>query len=241
MRFGFVGLAVLAAVSSVQAVTVDGNWEVVVPAITDTCGLQQSLYRVAQSFTNAFREATGAALPIVTVKTSGRPSIRFGEEAARAVGLLPERPLKDFDNVIAEKGGDIYLFGHDRAIHKGKMANTPKTSPMPTVKAVARFMETYMDVRFLAPGDIGRDVPERKGVEVPDGVRYLRYFIYCNGDGAVLDAFELKETDENGEVASPSPAHPGFEVVLPERFSKPLERVGSKGRRALFIGACDMI
>lgn len=170
MRFGFAGLAVLAAVSSVQAVTVDGKWEVVVPAITDTCGLPQSLFKVAQSFTNAFCEATGAALPIVMVKTSGKPSIHFGEEAARAAGLLPERPLKDFDNVIAEKGGDLYLFGHDRAIHKGKMSNTPKSTPMPTVKAVARFMETYMDVRFLAPGDIGMDVPARKAVEVPDGI-----------------------------------------------------------------------
>ena len=161
---------VLAAVSSVQAVTVDGKWEVVVPALTDKGGLPQSLFKVARSFTNAFHEATGASLPIVTAKTSGKPSIFFGEEAARAAGLLPERPLKDFDNVIAEKGGDLYLFGHDRAIHKGKMSNTPKTTPMPTVKAVARFMETYMDVRFLLPGDIGMDVPACKGVEVPDGV-----------------------------------------------------------------------
>lgn len=69
----------------------------------------------------------------------------------------------------------------------------------------------------------GRDFPYSVGFKVPDGVRYLRYFIYCNGDGAVLDAFELKEVDEKGEIACASPAHPDYEVVLPARFSKPLE------------------
>ena len=69
----------------------------------------------------------------------------------------------------------------------------------------------------------GRDFPYSVGFTVPSGVRYLRYFIYCKGDGAVLDAFELKEVDEKGETARPSPEHPDYEVVLPARFSKPLE------------------
>ena len=162
----------LALAHCAGAVAVDGNWEVVVPAMTETSGLPQSLYRAAQAFTNAFREATGEHLPLVAAgkRKPGKPAILLGEEAARVAGLLPERELKGFDNVIAEKGGDIYLFGRDRAIHKGKMANTPKSAPMPTVRALTRFMETYMDVRFLAPGEIGMDVPKADKVVVPDGV-----------------------------------------------------------------------
>ena len=49
----------LALAHCAGAVAVDGNWEVVVPAMTETSGLPQSLYRAAQAFTNAFREATG--------------------------------------------------------------------------------------------------------------------------------------------------------------------------------------
>lgn len=163
--------AVAASMMAAQAVTVDGNWKIVVPP-HETSGLSLSLRKCAESFAMAFRESTGLDLKVVAADkaTNGVPAIYLGEAAADAAGIRLERPLERFDNVIAEKGGSVYLFGHDRAIHMGKMFNTPATSPMPTVKAVARFMEEYMDVRFLAPGDVGTDVPKKDRIAVPDGI-----------------------------------------------------------------------
>ena len=163
-------LATVAALSFAQAVTLDANWEIVVPSTSETSGLAHWLNRASKGVADAIKEATGLVLPVVTQHADGKPALFVGEEAARAAGVMPERPLEGFSNMIVEKGGNLYLFGHDRALHKDTMSNTPKTAPMPTIKALARFLETYLDVRFLAPGDIGMDVPKRESIVIPDGL-----------------------------------------------------------------------
>lgn len=169
MKRAFCGIVVFASLV-VRSVTIDANWEVVVPA-HEPSGLPSSLRKCADAFVRAVSESTGLNLKVVAADkaTSGKPGVYLGEAAAIGAGIALDSPLERFDNVIAEKGGSIYLFGHDRAIHKGKMSNTPATSPMPTVRALTRFMETFMDVRFLAPGDIGTDVPKKDQISVPDG------------------------------------------------------------------------
>lgn len=69
-----------------------------------------------------------------------------------------------------------------------------------------------------------RDTRNRRMFTAPAGARYLRYFITCDPSAvAVLDALELAETDEKGTVATPSPEHPDFEVVVPARASKQID------------------
>ena len=166
-----VACAVVLGAAAAEAVALGPKWEVVIP-VYERSGIAGAIGKTAVAFTNAVHEATGWSLRVVDAKRHRPdvPAVFLGEAAAQGAGLLPEKPLAGFSNVIAEKGGSVYLFGHDRALHKKPGSNTHKTAPIPTIKAVARFMETFMDVRFLAPGDVGMDVPARTAIEVPDGL-----------------------------------------------------------------------
>jgi hypothetical protein len=157
----------LAAVAG-QAVTIDKTYSIVIPDY-DESGIPVAICKEARRLKQALMEGAGLSLPIKNIgKFKGGRAIYIGTAPAEKAGLMPS-DMKDFSSVVAEKGGDIYLFGRDLAIHPAKKANTWRQAPIPSIKAMARFMEDYMDVRFLAPGDVGTDVPEIKKIEVPDG------------------------------------------------------------------------
>ena len=150
----------LAAVAG-QAATIDKTYTIVIPDY-DESGIPVAICKEARRLKQALAEGAGLSLPIKNIgKFKGGKAIYIGTAAAEKAGLMPA-DMKDFSSVVAEKGGDIYLFGRDLAIHPGKKANTWRQAPIPSIKAMARFMEDYMDMRFLAPGDVGTDVPEIK-------------------------------------------------------------------------------
>ena len=167
MRASLFAVSCLVA-SAGLAARVDSSYVIVTPD-RDRVGISENLANAAGTLKEALKEGAGLDLKVVEArKFSGGKAIFLGEAAAKAAGLVPEG-MKDFSSVIAEKGGSIYLFGCDRAIHPKRARNSWRDAPMPTVKAVARFMEDYMDVRFLMPGDVGTDIPKIEKVEVPDG------------------------------------------------------------------------
>ena len=148
-----------------SAVTIDGSYRVVVPS-KEPSGIATALTEAAGALTNALKVGAGLNLKVVQARYfKGGRAIYIGEEPAKKAGLVPS-DLKDFSSVIAEKGGDIYLFGRDRALHR---RNQWYNAPMPSIRAVTRFMEEFLDVRFLMPGDVGTDIPKIEKVEVPDG------------------------------------------------------------------------
>lgn len=154
--------------AAAMAVTVDETFTIVVPEY-ERSGIAADIYKAADKLKDALKEGAGLELETSRLgRFKGGRAIYIGEAAAKRAGLVPEG-MKDFSSVIAEKGGDIYLFGCDRAIHPGIASNKGHSSPVPTLKAITRFMEDYMDVRFLMPGDIGTDIPKIEKVEVPDG------------------------------------------------------------------------
>ena len=76
MKGAFCLAAVAASMMAAQAVTVDGNWKIVVPP-HETSGLSLSLRKCAESFAMAFRESTGLDLKVVAADkaTNGVPAI----------------------------------------------------------------------------------------------------------------------------------------------------------------------
>ena len=167
MRRFLLAASCLTALSCCAA-TIDKTYAIVVPD-RDGRGVNAIIEKEARKLKAAFKEGAGLSLPIVSAGAfKGGRAIYIGEAAAKKAGLVPA-DMKDFSSVVAEKGGDIYLFGHDRAIHQEKGANNWRQTPIPSIKAMARFMEDYMDVRFLLPGDVGTDIPKVAKVEVPDG------------------------------------------------------------------------
>ena len=78
--------------------------------------------------------------------------IFIGAQFAKDAGLYPKDGMAAMENVVAAKGGDIYLFGND---HPGLKSKSKKPFPwqfcvLPSVKAVCNFMERRMDVRERA-------------------------------------------------------------------------------------------
>ncbi len=163
-----ISAALCAAAFAATAVVVDSSYTIVLPDY-ERSGIGVELIRAVDVLKAALKEGAGLELKSTTAKSfKGGRAIYIGEAAAKRAGLVPP-DMKDFSSVIAEKGGDIYVFGCDRAIHPGIGKNPRHMAPVPTLKAIARFMEDYMDVRFLAPGDVGTDIPKIEKVEVPDG------------------------------------------------------------------------
>ena len=148
-----------------EAVVLDSSYTIVLPN-NIWGGVGAELKQAADVLQGALKEGSGLELKsVVEKKFKGGRAIYIGEATAKRAGLVPS-DMKDFTSVIAEKGGDIYLFGHDRALKK---RDQWFQAPMPSIGAIARFMEDFLNVRFLMPGDIGTDIPKIEKVEVPDG------------------------------------------------------------------------
>ena len=170
IRAGIV-LALVALSSAASAVTVDGSYRIVIPD-DDKTGLSSAIREAARALQHDIEESTGLKLAVVTASrhVKGERAIFLGPVFAEMAGLMPsgEKSLRHFENIRAEKGGDIYIFGADRAC--GRKPQPWLHNVVATVKGVTNFMEDQMGVRFLLPGVTGRDVPTRPKLEVPDGL-----------------------------------------------------------------------
>ena len=153
-----------------DAVAIDASYCIVVP--TDgQGGVVRALRQAGKELADAFNEGAGVKLKVVgdnAYKGDGR-AIFLGAAAAERAGLMPA-DLKDFANVIAEKDGGIYMFGRDAQRRADVKRAAWQQCLLPSVKAVTRFMERFMDVRFLAPGEVGKDIPRIGCVKVPKGL-----------------------------------------------------------------------
>jgi len=168
-RIVLTGVAVLAA-GVASAVTLDGGYAIVRPE-TGTAGVDAAIEKAAGVLAKSLRE--GAGLDLKVVKASdfkGGKAIWLGERAARSAGF-DLTGFRSFDNAIAEKDGSVYLYGADAPGSTTAGWINWAYCKLPTVKALTRFMEAYMDCRFLLPGETGLDVPKLARVEIPDGTR----------------------------------------------------------------------
>ena len=184
-------VTVLGAAFASSAAVIDGSYHIVVPK-KRPLGVQNALEQAGKELASALKEGAGLDVEVVwssDFKGAMRksPAIFLGADAAVKAGVMPA-DLKGFGNVIAEKGGNLYLFGRD-VQRFPKEKNPPwKKCVLPTVKAVTRFMEKFLDVRFLGPGEVGKDIPKTAKVEVPAGFfdRHLPPIDYAPATGYTL-------------------------------------------------------
>ena len=164
-------IAVMAA-GMAFAATLDGSYVIVKPD-AGPLGIDAAIGEAAKVLAKSLKD--GAGLDVKVVKSGefkGGKAIFLGASAAKAAGIGLDG-YRQFDNLIAEKDGSVYLCGNDAPGHKPDKSGRINWAncKLPTVKAVTRFMEKYMDCRFVMPGETGLDVPKIAKVEVPDGVR----------------------------------------------------------------------
>lgn len=140
---------------ALAAVTIDGSWKIVAPEREET-GVSAAIESAAKELASGLCASTGLDLEVVRGERGTSPAIRLGVAAAAKAGF-DTKDLLWFDNVIAEKDGDLYIFGNDRP-------NSPKphrdwnSCLLPTVRGIARFLQVYGGVDWTLPGATGRTV-----------------------------------------------------------------------------------
>ena len=160
------------------SVEITPDYAIVVPDARPD-DVPKHLAAVARELAHDIEESTGMRLPVVSAKDvhPKAKGLYIGEMFAEREGLLPkDRPLENFDYVVAEKDGSIYLFGHDRTrfADPGRKTQWWRQCLLASGRAVVSFMENEMGVAFLAPGRAGRDIPKKKSLAVRKGVYRLR-------------------------------------------------------------------
>ena len=163
---------VLFSMCAAGAAVIDGSYRIVLPK-KKPLGVQNAIEEAGRELAAALKEGAGLDVEVVwSNEFKGRmrknPAIFLGAGPAEKAGVMPA-DLKGFENMIVEKARNIYIFGRDvQRVATEKNAKWQRCV-LPTVKGVTRFMEKFMNVRFLAPGAIGTDIPKLEKVEVPDG------------------------------------------------------------------------
>src|ERR1700744_1927961 len=119
----------------------------------------QSLLEAAGELQRDLAESTGAKLPMLTATAKvHEPFISLGETLqAQMAGLnIKEISLEGFR--IITRNGNLYILGPDTP--DGGHTATGGTSNG-TANGIYTFLEDYLGVRWLLPGDLGRDVPSK--------------------------------------------------------------------------------
>ena len=155
--------------TQLAAVTVGPDWCVAYPD-TGSKDINRVLRVAAEEVRDDINEATGLKLKSVPAAKAKSPAIFIGAEFARKSGF-DLSGLKWYDNVVAEKDGSIYCFGNDRTGRDPEKVGRVGwwQCVLPSVKAATRFLETAAGVRFLMPGEVGKEVPKRSEISVADG------------------------------------------------------------------------
>ncbi len=183
----------MSAILTLAAALVAGAYEVtprtkiVIPG-TDRTGVGAALKEAANELRLDVEEATGWKLEVVEAAKAGDTAgaIMIGEKFAAEAGLVPP-DLRFFDNVIAEKGGRLYLFGHDRPGRTVKPNLAWTVCILASVKAVTDFEYRFIGVRRILPGRTGVEIPKREGISVPDGFNRVNRPFMENGVGRRFD------------------------------------------------------
>ncbi len=125
-----------------------------------------SLEAAAQEFKQTIALATKAQLPIVKDDGTLRGSyISLGATAqAQKAGISAEGVALEGFRIVT-KDGNLYILGPDTP--NGALTPDGGTSNG-SANGVYSFLQDYLDVRWLMPGDLGRDVPTRATFTVGD-------------------------------------------------------------------------
>lgn len=124
-----------------------------------------SVQTAAKELQHYLETTSGAKLPIVASDVPPKvPFIALGDTAvARAAGIaVRDVPLEGFR--LATRGGNLFVAGPDT----GDGETTPQGGTSTgTLNGVYSFIEEFLDVRWLLPGEMGEDVPRRDTVLIP--------------------------------------------------------------------------
>ncbi len=139
------------------------NFQIVIPQ-----DAPRSIQAAAKELQTDIELATGAKLKVVRdgdAQAGSTPSLNLGAtQATRKAGVL-QRKIAEEGFGILSRGGNVFIWGPDTP--DGQTTSEGGTSNG-TANGVYSFLEDYLGVRWLMPGEIGRDVPRRENFVLPD-------------------------------------------------------------------------
>ncbi len=149
------------------------DYQIVLPATTPNPGIDLYLKQVALCMQKSLQEGSGASLPIVTEDkmAADKPFISLGGTAlARNIGLWPEQ-FQDYNGSIHTRNGNVYIIGHDAHGQGLEKRDHFSRYFLGSAKAAVMFMEDYLGVRFLLPGENGIAVKENADISLPGALK----------------------------------------------------------------------
>ncbi len=124
-----------------------------------------SVRTAAQELQHYLEKTAQAKLPIVVGEAPPpqTPFIALGDTAAaRAAGLsVRDVPLEGFR--LVSRAGNLFIVGADTGDQEKTREGGTSAG---TLNGVCSFIEEYLDVRWLLPGEMGEDAPPRRAVLV---------------------------------------------------------------------------
>lgn len=137
-----------------------------------------SVRTAAQELQQCIELATGARLPLQNDSEAiGGPFISLGSSKQAASAGLNGQAMAEESYRILTKDGNLYILGADTP-DGGKTRDNGTSNG--TANGVYTFLEDYLNVRWLMPGEIGRDVPAQST------------FTLKNVDRAVTPRFKMR-------------------------------------------------
>ncbi len=178
--------AMLAATASAAVIAENGksDYSIVVPHRAGHHKLITKYYReAAGELRTAFKETTGATLPVVSEAEfpPSQPAIYIGATRRAAALGLDKLGLAPWETVTVLDGNDIILYGEDRLFRK--RAKDYNDLQLGSVRAVSLFMRDTLGVRYLMPTASGRSTARRDRIEFSrtEPLRDKPDFLYISG------------------------------------------------------------
>ena len=176
---------------------------IVIPAEHANPGIDKFLKDAAAVIQQGLAETLGIKAKVEIEGKSGAfkgTTIFLGNtRAIRGIGIEPLK-FENFNAVIATRGGDIFIAGSDRQ-RFGKAGRVRHNSDcvLGTITGTVKFVEEYLNGRFLLPGKNGTDFVKADFLAIPENLtRYITPRIIMGGGRA------------NGYIYDYSNSNPGY-------------------------------
>ncbi len=136
-----------------------------------------SIIEAANELQLNIQKSTGVLLPLVKDDAATGAVISLGQtRQAKAAGVNAEG-IEPEGFRLKTQGGNLYIIGPDTASNddakKFPESSYPRTTANGgqsngTANGIYTFLEDYIGVRWLMPGELGRDVPSKSTLTIPD-------------------------------------------------------------------------
>jgi len=149
---------------------------IVYPATHANPGIEVFLRKAAATIQRGLAETIGVKAAIEVegknTKFKGTTIYLGNTKAIQALGIKPLE-FENFNAVIASCGNDIFIAGSDRQ-RFGKKGRVRHNSDcfLGTITGTIKFVEKYLNGRFLLPGDNGLDFVPAKSIVIPGNLKW---------------------------------------------------------------------